>query len=187
MRGSSTEQDTKIGAVVRTNVIRLLEKHNWRAAYLYETIGISPGRFWGQFKLKRGPRLALVEKMAEILGIPTYGLLIDPRPDSKSEAESEARQLRGVLRITPADQLGQMFPAVLTPARRGMTCLNYQIWRRVHLYAALIGKTEPEIRRALGVRRATWWSWWRKKSGIAMDDLWLLAAALEVAPWEMLA
>ena len=174
--------DHPIGAIVRGNVLEMLSRHKWKTAYLVGGMGITASRFWAQFRLKRGPRLALVEKMAEVLGGPAYHLLMGPSRETDGPA-----LLRSNLRTTPDEALAAMFPAATPDRRRGMTDTNFHIWRRLHLYAALLGKTELDICRQLGVERATWWSWWRKKSGIALDDLWRLAEALEVAPWEMLA
>jgi hypothetical protein len=67
-----------IGAIVRRNVVDLLERDRRTAKSLYEDMELTPARFWEQFSdTRKAPRLDLVEEMANKICVPLWRLLVE--------------------------------------------------------------------------------------------------------------
>lgn len=187
MRGSDTRNDTTTGAVVRRNVIALLEASGMTPAELYTAIGWNQERFWGQFSTRaRGPRLDFVELVAEQLGVPTSRLLTrEGEAPPEVCATGDPLSVRQLVRMVG----GRLATACEIPQspRPGESPINFRVRQNVAIGCWQAGITHPELYRRLGIQRATWGSWFRRKTGIALADIWRIAEALEMQPWELIA
>jgi len=70
--------DSKLGAVLRENVERLLEWTGMTAAEFRESLGMSRATYSGLFKNQMGPRMETVKRLADALGVEPWRLLVPP-------------------------------------------------------------------------------------------------------------
>jgi DNA-binding Xre family transcriptional regulator len=70
--------DSKVGAVIRRNVNRLLAERGMSASDLYKGAGISRGQYSRIFKATNGPYLVTLQKLAEFLRVDAGDLVREP-------------------------------------------------------------------------------------------------------------
>jgi len=186
MRGQDTSQDSVTGAVVRRNVIGLLEAQGKTPAELYNEIGWTADRFWGQFSGRiKGPRLDFVELAAGVLEVPSWRLLTRAGEPGTIQADGP-ESVRQFIRRNGwsfVDTVG-----IPTESRAGELEINLRIRQNVAIGCWQNKITEVQLYTdRLRITRAAWYAWYRRKTGIALVDLWRIAEALEMQPWELLA
>ena len=186
MRGHDTTKDTPTGAVVRRNVTGLLEVQGMVPRDLYGALGLTAERFWGQFsKRVQGPRLDIVERMAVALDVPLWRLLVreGETPSKWGSLLADPRAIRRFIRCS-AEQLA-IICKIPTEPRNGETPLNFCVRQNVAIGCWEKSITEAALYYRLNIPRATWYSWFRRRTGIAMVDIWRIAEALDMEPWEL--
>jgi hypothetical protein len=166
----------------------LLERRGMPARLLYRMMGIKKDRFWDQFKDTRSaPRLDIVQKMADVLGVPLWRLLLrngESPPDLDAD-NPDHRTVRHFVRSASAHFAASC--EIPRHRRSGETELNFRIRQNIAIGLWQCWKTEIELREQLGIHRAAWHSMAKRKTGIGMDTLWLIAEALSMEPWELVA
>lgn len=192
MRGQETANDSEIGAVIRRNVTGVLESQGKVPAELYQAIGWTADRFWGQFSSRaKAPRLDFVELVAVELSVPMWRLLARegetlPEIGPTYQRTSDPRGIRHFIRLN-ASQFVQTCD-IPTEARTGESALNFRVRQNVAIGCWQRWITEVQLYRdRLEIGRATWHSWFRRKTGVGMDALWRIAEVLKMDPFEMVA
>lgn len=200
MRGSDNTKDTETGAVLRRNITAILETRGEVPKRLYTSMGWTAARFWGQFSQRvRGPGLDFVERVAEQLQVHPWRLLVregesglpvlDDRPPppyymnpSQEPPPPNPLQARDFFRTWPA-----LIPAFPTDPSEGEPWINFLVRQNAAIGCHVAQVSDLELRGRLRVSRATWWSWFRRKTGVALADIWRIAKVLDMQPWEFLA
>ncbi len=192
MRGQETSNDSEIGAVIRRNVTGQLESQGKVPAELYQAIGWSADRFWGQFSSRaKGPRLDFVELVAAELNVPMWRLLTRagetiPEIGPTYQRTCGPRGIRHFIRLNASEFVKTC--QIPTEARSGESALNFRVRQNVSIGCWQHWITEVELYRdRLEIGRATWHSWFRRTTGVGMPDLSRIAEVLGMEPWEMVA
>jgi len=181
--------DSLTGAVIRRNIIGIAESRGIVPSELYNAIGWSRVRFWGQFSASaNGPRLDFVQRMAERLEVPMWRLLTregEARPKIGSKYQrGDPGTVRHFIRLN-ASQFIQTCEIPTEPRARELP-VNLLVRQNVAIGCWQQWISEVTLfRDRLKIQRGTWFSWFRRTTGIAMVDLWRIADALEMQPWEL--
>jgi hypothetical protein len=125
--------------------------------------------------------------MAAELGVPSWRLLVrdGESPPDLTGTDPDHRTVRHFVRCA----VGHFATSCEIPTRprRREPALNFVVRQNVAIGLWQCWKTEADLYQDLHVHRATWYAWFRRKTGIAMENLWRIAEALEMEPWEMVA
>lgn len=178
---------------MRRNLVGILEARGIVPSDVYSAMGWTAARFWGQFTDRvHGPKLTFVAAVADHLGVPLWRMLLQrgEKPPSDKDVAKARKSLElssALIRHSVRGMTGMANRLITIPERCGESDLNYLIRQNIAVGIWSAGLTESELYTELGFTGTAWRARFRRKSGVSLADLWRIAEALEMQPWELVA
>jgi len=195
MRGSNPHPtDTPIGATVRRNVMACIAQAGTSPVEVYGALDIPQRTFWSQWKYTMGPRLSVLNRVAEHIGVPLWRFLLEPGQVGERSTGFMVNQVKP----NPPDvrQMARHYPAMLfgysawdemVQDTQSANPIKARVRLRALSYAMLEEMDWTDLRDGIGMRRAAWDAMWRRPRGPALVKVWQMAEVLACEPWEMVA